>query len=283
MVIDPVAFHIGQIEIRWYGILISASIILGILLAWYIAKRKNQNTDHLLNIALFGIIAAIIGARLYYVLFQWGYYSKYLLDILMMWKGGLAIHGAIIGGVIAIAIYAAVKKLNVWVWLDIMAPALALGQGIGRWGNFFNQEAFGTPTDQPWGIYISPQNRPIGYEAFERFHPTFLYESLLNFALFGLLYFLITRQIKGWKWLKDGTVFLIYGICYSTYRFFIEGLRTDSLWLGTARAAQVVSVIVFVLFILILFFKIFGVLKPRTDQGKITDKKEKEIKPSDKE
>ena len=88
MVIDPVAFHIGQIEIRWYGILISASIILGILLAWYIAKRKNQNTDHLLNIALFGVIAAIIGARLYYVIFQWGYYGKHPLDILMMWKGG---------------------------------------------------------------------------------------------------------------------------------------------------------------------------------------------------
>ncbi|MCL5986960.1 MAG: prolipoprotein diacylglyceryl transferase [Actinobacteria bacterium] len=283
MVMDPVAFHIGQFEIRWYGILISVSIVLGVLLAWHITKRKNQNTDHLLNLTLFGIIASIIGARLYYVLFQWDYYRGHPIDIIATWKGGLAIHGGIIGGVLAIVIYSAVKKLKPWVWLDILAPALALGQAIGRWGNFFNQEAFGTPTDLPWGIYISPANRPLGYEAFERFHPTFLYESLLNLVLFGLLYFLITRQIKGWKWLKDGTIFLIYGILYSTYRFFIEGLRTDSLWLGTARAAQVVSVIVFVLFILILFFKVSSVLKPRTDQGKVSDKKGKEIKPPDKE
>lgn len=183
------------------------------------------------------MIAGLIGARLYYVLFNWGYYSSWPLKILAVWEGGLAIHGGLLAGGLTAVIYSIRKKLPVLTYLDIMAPSAPLGQAIGRWGNFFNQEAFGTPTDLPWKLYIEPYHRPPDLATFEYFHPTFLYESLWNFLVFSLLYFLLRRRLQR----MPGALLLCYIALYSVGRFFVEGLRIDSLMLGSLRAAQVMS------------------------------------------
>ncbi|NES94737.1 MAG: prolipoprotein diacylglyceryl transferase, partial [Desertifilum sp. SIO1I2] len=157
------------------------------------------------------------------------------------WRGGIAIHGAIIAGAIATLIFARLQKVPFWQLADLVAPSLILGQAIGRWGNFFNSEAFGAPTDLPWKLYIPLARRPPDLVNFEYFHPTFLYESLWNLAIFALLLLLFMRGLKGKPHLKLGTIFLLYLIGYSLGRFWIEGLRTDSLMLGPLRIAQLVS------------------------------------------
>jgi phosphatidylglycerol:prolipoprotein diacylglycerol transferase len=187
------------------------------------------------------VIGAIPAARLYYVLFQWSEYSQHPERIIAIWQGGIAIHGAIIGGIIAALIFARLKKISFWQLTDLVAPSLILGQAIGRWGNFFNSEAFGRPTDLPWKLYIPPDRRPVDLVNFEYFHPTFLYESLWNLMVFALLLTLFFRALSKQSSLKVGTLFLVYGIAYSLGRFWIEGLRTDSLMLGPLRMAQMVS------------------------------------------
>jgi phosphatidylglycerol:prolipoprotein diacylglycerol transferase len=196
------------------------------------------------------VIAAIPSARLYYVLFQWQDYAQRPEQIFAIWKGGIAIHGAILGGLIAGLIFCRINKLFFWQITDFIAPSLILGQAIGRWGNFFNSEAFGRPTDLPWKLYIPPYviengmripRRPSGYENFEYFHPTFLYESLWNLLVFGLLLFLFFWGLRQIPRLKPGTLFMVYLVGYSSGRIWIEGLRTDSLMLGSLRIAQVVS------------------------------------------
>jgi phosphatidylglycerol:prolipoprotein diacylglycerol transferase len=173
------------------------------------------------------------------VLFQWSYYSQHPSEILAIWRGGIAIHGAILGGILAAVIFSRLKKCSFWRLADVVAPSLILGQAIGRWGNFFNSEAFGSPTDLPWKLLIPLDRRPAGYESIGYYHPTFLYESLWNLMVFGLLMTLFVRVPKA----KRGTVFLIYAIAYSCGRFWIEGLRTDSLMLGPLKMAQMISLI----------------------------------------
>jgi phosphatidylglycerol:prolipoprotein diacylglycerol transferase len=230
MNINPVAFTIGTLEVYWYGILIAAAFLLGSLLALKEAEFLGWDQDQFLNVLLVCIPGSILGARLYYVIFNWEHYSRFPGQILATWQGGLAIHGGIMGGVLAG--YFMVRKygLNFGQGLDIIAPSLILGQAIGRWGNFFNQEAYGYEVDPerlPWAMYIDGAYR----------HPTFLYESLWNLAVFFFL--LWFRRRRG---LLKGDVFLVYAILYSVGRFFIEGLRTDSLMLTPfLRAAQVLS------------------------------------------
>jgi len=233
----PIALQIGPLSIRWYGLLIATAVLLGTSLAHREAIRRGEDPDQLLNIIVLGVMSALVGARLYYVLFNWGYYGPRPSKILAVWEGGLAIHGGIIGGVLATAIYTIRKKLPMLTYIDIMAPSLVLGQAIGRWGNFFNQEAFGTPTDLPWKLYIEPYHRPPYLAAFEYFHPTFLYESLWDLGVFLILYFLLRRRLQQ----APAALSLCYLGLYSFGRFFVEGLRIDSLMLGPLRAAQVVS------------------------------------------
>ncbi|NER04463.1 MAG: prolipoprotein diacylglyceryl transferase, partial [Okeania sp. SIO3C4] len=168
-------------------------------------------------------------------------YQQNPIDMIAIWKGGIAIHGAIIGGAIAALIFGRINKISFWQLADLVAPSLILGQAIGRWGNFFNSEAFGSPTDLPWKLYISPERRPPELVNFDYFHPTFLYESLWNFMVLGLLLFLFFRDLRGRYRLKVGTLFLVYMAAYSSGRIWIEGLRTDSLMLGPLRIAQFVS------------------------------------------
>ncbi len=233
----PVLVEIGPLTIRWYGLLIASAVLIGINLSQYLAKRRQVDPDLLGDLIIWLIIGAIPSARLYYVIFEWSQYSQHPETIIRIWEGGIAIHGAIIGGAIAALVFARVKNISFWQLTDLVAPSLILGQAIGRWGNFFNSEAFGSPTNLPWKLYIQPQYRPLQFANEAYFHPTFLYESLWNLMVFGLL---LTLFFRG-KQLKTGTLFLVYLVAYSLGRLWIEGLRTDSLMLGWLKIAQVVS------------------------------------------
>lgn len=234
-----IALQIGPLAIRWYGLLIATGVLLGSTLAHREAVRRGQDPDVLLNGIVLTVLTALVGARLYYVLFNWDYYGAHPGKIMAVWEGGLAIHGGLIVGAITTALYCRHARISLPVTMDILCPCVAIAQAIGRWGNFFNQEAFGTPTDLPWKLYIDPAHRPPQFAGFEYFHPTFLYESLWNFLVFFLLWFGLRKRLES----RPGALTLWYLGLYSIGRFFVEGLRTDSLMLGSLRAAQVVSLL----------------------------------------
>lgn len=223
---NPVAFTIFGIEIRWYGIFIATAVLIGTFLATNEGKRKGIKEDTIMDLLLFAIPLSIVGARAYYVIFSWDNYRGNWKDIINLRGGGLAIHGAIIAAVLTALIICKVKDISFWKIGDIFAPSLILGQAIGRWGNYANQEAHGGPTDLPWGIIVDGV----------KVHPTFLYESIWNFLVFIFLLWYSRRKQK-----SDGEIFGLYIGLYSVARLFIEGLRTDSLMLGPIRVAQLIS------------------------------------------
>lgn len=232
---NPIAFTIFGIPVLWYGILIASGMMLGILLAKYTTGIKNISYDSFTDLLLISIPVGIIGARLYYVIFEFDQYRGNLLSMLNIREGGLAIHGGIIFGVLTAFIYSRIKGLSLIKYLDAAAPSIILAQSIGRWGNFFNQEAHGGPVSSEF-ISRFPEFIQKGmYIGGTYYHPTFLYESIWNFLVFLFLLMLIKRVRR------DGVVFFAYIGLYSLARFFIEGLRTDSLMLGPLRAAQLVS------------------------------------------
>lgn len=237
--INPIAFEIFGISIMWYGILIALGVLIGALLALRQARRIGFREEDLIDVIMIGIPVAIIGARLYYVLFNLDFYSNNPSEIFNVRGGGLAIHGGIMAAVFAGAIFCKVRKVNFWQIADITAPSFIIAQGIGRWGNFINQEAYGVETTLPWGILIDGKT----------VHPTFLYESLWSFMVF---FFLIWYRNRYHKF--DGQIFAFYMILYSIGRFFIEGLRTDSLYLGDFRVAQLVSLALILLGIYLLAY-----------------------------
>lgn len=239
----PNIFQIGSFALRWYGLLIATAVLVGVNLAIFLAKKRQLNSDLIGDLAIWLVVAAIPCARLYYVAFKWDYYRLHPSEIIAIWQGGIAIHGAILGGIVAAVVFAKLKQVSFWSLADVVAPALALGQAIGRWGNFFNSEAFGAPTNLPWKLYIPSSRRPFEYLDTEYFHPTFLYESLWNLSVFGLLMGLFFRSLSARKPLRDGTLFLLYLIAYSLGRLWIEGLRTDSLMFGSLKMAQGISLL----------------------------------------
>lgn len=235
-------FELGPLSFRFYGLLIALAVILGVFLSQKLAKYRQVDPGLLGDLVVWLVLGAIPAARLYYVLFQWDYYQTHPDQILKIWEGGLAIHGAILGGALAALIFCRLQRVSFWQMADLVAPSLILGQAIGRWGNFFNSEAYGAPTDLPWKLYIPPEHRyslPPELRQFEYFHPTFLYESLWDLLVFFLLMGLFFKYPQA----KRGTLFLVYAIGYSAGRFWIEGLRTDSLMLGPVRVAQLVSLV----------------------------------------
>lgn len=224
---NPIAFKIFGIPIAWYGILISLGILLGIGVASHRARKEGLYKDVIMDLVLIAIPAAIIGARVYYVVFSWDFYGQNPREILNIRHGGLAIHGGVMAGVLAGYFFCRYKKIGFWTLADICAPSIILGQAIGRWGNFINQEAHGGPTNLPWGIDVGGV----------KVHPTFLYESLWNFGVFAfLLYYSDRKKYRG-------QIFILYIILYSVARLFIEQLRTDSLMLGPLRVAQLISIV----------------------------------------
>jgi phosphatidylglycerol---prolipoprotein diacylglyceryl transferase len=269
----PIILEIGSLAIRWYGLLIASAVLIGVTLSQYLARRRGINPDLLGDLAIWLVVGAIPCARAYYVLFEWQEYSQRPQDIIAIWKGGIAIHGAILGAVLATYLFSRFNRISFWQLLDLVVPSAILGQAIGRWGNFFNSEAFGNPTDLPWKLYIAPQYRPIEYINYEYFHPTFLYESLWNLGVFALLLWLFFWGLKHKNRLKVGTLTLVYAIAYSTGRFWIEWLRTDSLMLGFLKIAQVVSLIAIALGFLGLFW-LYVIKRPLPDTVKVVRNKE---------
>ena len=225
---DRVAFTIFGIDVMWYGVLIATGMLIGIALAIREAKRVGISEDDVLNIAIIAIPVAIICARLYYVIFSWDYYSQNPSEILNIRGGGLAIHGGLIGGILTGFIYAKVKKLDFFKTADAVMVGMPLAQAIGRWGNFINGEAHGGPTSLPWGIMVDGV----------KVHPTFLYESIWDFGIFLFIMFYMRK-----KKTYEGEVIVSYITLYSIGRFFIEGLRTDSLMFGPIRMAQFISLV----------------------------------------
>lgn len=222
---NPVAFSVGLITVRWYGIFIVAGIISGLAVTKQLAKKFNFSADQVYDLAFYVIIFSLLGARIFSIFLDFNYYINNPFQMLAVWNGGLAIHGGIIGGALTIYFYAKKKNQNFWSWIDVAAPGLALGQAIGRFGNYFNQEIFGWPTSLPWGIPIELANRPAQFTDSIYFHPTFLYEAILNLINFAILLILFKTRIEK---LKAGTLALIYLINYSAIRILMEQLRTDS-------------------------------------------------------
>lgn len=225
---NRVAFTVFGLDVMWYGVLIGIGMILGVSIAYMRCPRHGLNSDKLLDLAIYCIPFGVLGARAYYVLFQWDNYKGNIKEILNIRGGGLAIHGGLIFGLgLAAILIVKLWKQNPFEWMDILAPSIALGQSIGRWGNYFNSEAHGGPCDLPWAIEVDGQ----------LVHPTFLYESIWCFILFaGLIWFHETGHKK-----FHGQIICLYLMLYSVERFFVEGLRTDSLMVGPLRQAQVIS------------------------------------------
>ena len=235
--VNPVALQLGGLTIRWYGVLIALGLVLALIYAMNVCKRRyGVSQDKLLDCVLVGIITAIIGARLFYVAFKWDVYSQDPMSIFYINSGGLAIYGGLIGALIGGLIVAKIVKVNIPALLDIACLGFLIGQGIGRWGNFMNQEAFGTPTGLPWGM-VSENTGNIAV------HPAFLYESLWCLLGFVLLHFFSKRFRK-----YDGQIFLLYMVWYGFERMIVEGLRTDSLYTPffNLRVSQIVSLVIMV-------------------------------------
>ncbi|MEM6612634.1 MAG: prolipoprotein diacylglyceryl transferase [Cyanobacteria bacterium P01_C01_bin.72] len=267
----PIIFELGPIVLRWYGLLIATAVLLGVNLSQYLAKARRVNPELLGDLAIWLVIGAIPCARIYYVIFQWQQYiQRPWWHMLAIWEGGIAIHGAIIGGTLATIIFARINRISFWQLLDLVAPSLILGQAIGRWGNFFNSEAFGKPTDLPWKLYIAPPYRPSELINFEFFHPTFLYESLWNLEIFALLLWLFFWGQKRTNHLKTGTLAAVYLIGYSLGRVWIEWLRTDSLMIGPLKVAQVISLLAIALGLAILAW-LYWLKRPLPDVVKVDD------------
>jgi phosphatidylglycerol---prolipoprotein diacylglyceryl transferase len=245
MSIDAYGIHLGPLYFRFYGmILMTGAVAAAYLAAWMLRKMK-RDPEIVWDGLIWALVFGVIGARLYHVftpsqsLLALGidtrYYLTHPLDILLTWRGGLGMPGALAGGVFGLYLFARRRKLSLALLLDIAAPGVALAQAIGRWGNFVNQELYGPPTDLPWGIPIRPENRLSGYESFERFHPLFLYESIWNLASFAFLFWLWRKYGDR---LRSGDLFLIYLITYPVGRFLLEFLRLDYVPLFGINANQ---------------------------------------------
>ncbi|WP_281976264.1 prolipoprotein diacylglyceryl transferase [Halobacillus litoralis] len=255
--LDRVFIYLGPLPIYWYGVIIATGAFLGLFLAIKESERIGIKKDYIVDIVVYAIPLSLISARFYYVLFEWDrYMNGPLWKVFAIWEGGIAIHGALIGAFLTAYFYCRHKRVSFWMMADIAAPSIILGQAIGRWGNFMNQEAHGGPvSDEFYQNYMRFLPDFINQQMFidgTLYHPTFLYESLWNIG--GFLFLLLLRY-KGKP--RRGEVFMSYVIWYSIGRFFIEGLRTDSLYLfGEIRTAQFIS-------ILLILFAVIGIMYRR--------------------
>lgn len=250
--LNPIALELGPLSIHWYGIIIGTGLLLGLYIATNEAVKRGLPKELFTDLVLWAVPIALICARIYYVIFNWSYYSQHPNEIIAIWKGGIAIHGALIGAIVTTVVFAKKKNVSFWKLADIAAPSIILGQAIGRWGNFMNQEAHGGPVSREFLERLQLPDFIINqmYIKGSYYHPTFLYESLWD--LIGFLILLILQRLN----LKRGEVFLTYVIWYSIGRFFIEGMRTDSLMLtDSLRMAQVLSVILVVASTILILYR----------------------------
>jgi phosphatidylglycerol---prolipoprotein diacylglyceryl transferase len=241
--IDPIAFTLGPIQVHWYGVIIGLGIALALWVAMREGERRGLPNELFPDLLLWAIPIAILSARIYYVIFQWDYYAQNPNEIIKIWNGGIAIHGALIGAVITAAVFSKKRGISFWKLADIAAPSIILGQAIGRWGNFINQEAHGGEVSRSFleGLHLPEFIINQMYIDGAYYHPTFLYESIWN--LLGFIVLISLRKVN----LRRGELFLTYVIWYSFGRFFIEGMRTDSLMLTeNLRMAQTISIVLII-------------------------------------
>ncbi|EAC4654622.1 prolipoprotein diacylglyceryl transferase [Listeria monocytogenes] len=249
--LDPVAIQIGSISVKWYGVIIASAVVIALLLALSEANKRKMDKEIIVDLLIWAIPISIISARIYYVIFEWDFYKNNLGEIVKIWHGGIAIYGALIGAVLTAIIFSRIKKISFWQLADVVAPSLIIAQAIGRWGNFMNQEAHGAETTRSFLESLHLPDFIINqmYIDGAYYQPTFLYESLWN--VLGFIVLLIIRRTK----IRSGELFLGYVIWYSFGRFFIEGMRTDSLMWGDFRVSQVLSLLLIVLSIGIIIYR----------------------------
>ena len=243
--------NIGPFTITYYGIIIMVGVIAAAALSYFLAKRSGKDPEIILDSLTWVVLAGIIGARIWHILtpsaslveqgITTKYYLTHPLAAIAIWRGGLGIPGAVAGGALAFFIYSKKKKISFWAWADIFAPAVALGQAIGRWGNFINQEVYGKPSTLPWAITIDPVNRLPEFRDYTTYHPLFLYESIFNLLNMGILIW-VGRKYQ--DKLKSGDIFLMYLISYPIFRFFMEYLRLDNSYVGGINANQAMMLVV---------------------------------------
>jgi phosphatidylglycerol---prolipoprotein diacylglyceryl transferase len=250
--LDPIAISLGPIQVHWYGLIIGVGIALALIIAMREGERRGLPKDIFADLMLWAIPIAIISARIYYVIFQWDFYSQNPGEIIKIWNGGIAIHGALIGSVITAYFFAKKRKISFWKLADIAAPSIILGQAIGRWGNFVNQEAHGREVSRAFLENMHLPDFIINqmYINGAYYHPTFLYESIWN--IIGFIILILLRKAN----LRRGELFLSYVIWYSIGRFFVEGLRTDSLMLTeNLRIAQTISIVLIIVALVLIFYR----------------------------
>jgi len=250
--LNPIAFTLGPIQVHWYGIIIGCGLALALYLAIREGNKRGLPKETFADLMIWAIPIAIISARIYYVIFEWNYYAGHPGEIPKIWHGGIAIHGAIIGSVITTYFFTKSRKISFWKVADIAAPSLILGQAIGRWGNFMNQEAHGGPVSRAFLENLHLPDFIINqmYINGSYYHPTFLYESIWDIT--GFLLLIVLRRVN----LRRGEIFLSYLIWYSVGRYFIEGLRTDSLMLTEhLKMAQMISIVLVIVAVVILIFR----------------------------
>lgn len=224
--VNEILISFWGVDIYYYGVFMSLAIIVGVISACAIAKKFYEEIaiDDILDLSFYLILGAILGARIYYVLASFDYYSTHLWESIMFTNGGLSIHGGILGGIIAGGLWSKFHQKPFFKFADIISYGLILGQAIGRLGNYFNSEAFGAPCDLPWKLFIPISKRPMEFLGVEYFHPTFLYEIIWNLLVFSILFFVLRKIFQN----KDGAVFFSYLILYSLGRIIIESIRIDS-------------------------------------------------------
>ena len=261
LTINPVAFKLGNLSVKWYGIIMAVAIILAVSMAINEGHKRQIESDDFMDLLLWAVPLGYVGARIYYVVFEWNYYSQHLDEIIAIWNGGIAIYGGLLAGLAVLLIFCYKRMLPPFLMLDIITPGVMAAQILGRWGNFINQEAHGGPTTLSFlqslhlpGFIISQMKIGGVY-----YQPTFLYESFFN--LIGLLIILLLRHRK--HLFKQGEIFMLYLAWYSVVRFFVEGMRTDSLYLwGSIRVSQMLSVILLIL-VIVLFIYRRRIVKPK--------------------
>lgn len=235
----PQVIFLGPLSIRLYGFFVALALFVGVLVARRRAAKYKISKDEIENVVLVLALPVLVGARLYHVLDYWSYYSQNPQKIIAFWEGGIGIYGALIFGTIALFLYTKSKNLNFWSFADLFAPGVALAQAIGRIGNFFNTEGFGPPTNLPWKIFVPEEKRPEIYADSQFFHPTFFYESILDFTIFLVLLFLARKKRL------PGLVSASYVILYSGARFFLEFIRLDTWAVSEIKVAQILAVLGF--------------------------------------
>ena len=261
LTISPVAFKLGNLSVKWYGVIMAVAIILAVSMAIVEGRKRQIESDDFMDLLLWAVPIGYVGARIYYVIFEWNYYSQHLDQIIAIWNGGIAIYGGLLAGLAVLLVFCYKRMLPPFLMLDVITPGVMAAQILGRWGNFINQEAHGGPTTLAFLQSLHLPNFIISQMKIGGiyYQPTFLYESFFN--LIGLLIILFLRHKK--HLFKQGEIFMLYLAWYSVVRFFVEGMRTDSLYLmGSIRVSQMLSVILLIVVICLFIYR-RRVVKPK--------------------